>query len=67
MNIKQIFEKLRCRQFGQPDPAMYLKETVYQPQSDAVEKYNKLYRVYCNLVKMFNPKKYDYDYIKWIA
>lgn len=35
----------------------HLKETVYRPKTDEVEKYNKLYQVYGDLVKMFNPKK----------
>lgn len=35
----------------------HLKEIVYRPETDKVEKYNRLYQVYGDLVKMFNPKK----------
>lgn len=35
----------------------HLKDAVYKPEAGAVEKYNGLYQMYCELVKMFDPKK----------
>lgn len=35
----------------------HLKDLVYRPDADRVERYNKLYEVYCELVDMFDPKK----------
>ena len=35
----------------------HLKDIIYKPDPQTVEKYAELYQIYCELVKTFNPKK----------